>query len=238
MVAYHSGEVLVEAELPRRYVAYSACFRREAGAAGRDTRGLIRRHQFNKVELIKITKPEDSYNELESMVSDAESILQLLELPYRVVLLCTGDMGFAAAKTIDIEVWMPSYGRYVEISSCSNTEGFQARRANVRMRRPDGSNDYPHMLNGSGLAVGRTLAAIENVGFQAFYHLFKNIGPAYRIVREAEFVEPSIGIWYYTRLAEGYTKGLAQAMGKQTDKTNGPRSACLHPHGSLTHYWH
>ncbi|HOK24642.1 MAG TPA: serine--tRNA ligase [Coprothermobacter proteolyticus] len=160
MVAYHSGEVLVEAELPKRYVAYSACFRREAGAAGRDTRGLIRRHQFNKVELIKITKPEDSYNELESMVSDAESILQLLELPYRVVLLCTGDMGFAAAKTYDIEVWMPSYGRYVEISSCSNTEGFQARRANVRMRRPDGSNDYPHMLNGSGLAVGRTLAAI------------------------------------------------------------------------------
>ncbi len=160
MVAYHSGDVLSEAELPKRYVAYSACFRREAGAAGRDTRGLIRRHQFNKVELIKITRPENSYDELESMVNDAESILQLLDLPYRVVLLCTGDMGFAAAKTYDIEVWMPSYGRYVEISSCSNTEGFQARRANVRMRRPDGSMDYPHMLNGSGLAVGRTLAAI------------------------------------------------------------------------------
>lgn len=160
MVAYHSGDVLSEAELPKRYVAYSACFRREAGAAGRDTRGLIRRHQFNKVELIKITRPEDSYDELESMVNDAESILQLLNLPYRVVLLCTGDMGFAAAKTYDIEVWMPSYGRYVEISSCSNTEGFQARRANVRMRKPDGSMDYPHMLNGSGLAVGRTLAAI------------------------------------------------------------------------------
>jgi len=160
MVAYHSGEVLSEAELPKRYVAYSACFRREAGAAGRDTRGLIRRHQFNKVELIKITRPENSYDELESMVNDAESILQLLDLPYRVVLLCTGDMGFASAKTYDIEVWMPSYGRYVEISSCSNTEGFQARRANVRMRKPDGSMDYPHMLNGSGLAVGRTLAAI------------------------------------------------------------------------------
>jgi len=160
MVAYHSGDVLSEAELPKRYVAYSACFRREAGAAGRDTRGLIRRHQFNKVELIKITRPENSYDELESMVNDAESILQLLDLPYRVVLLCTGDMGFAAAKTYDIEVWMPSYGRYVEISSCSNTEGFQARRANVRMRRSDGSMDYPHMLNGSGLAVGRTLAAI------------------------------------------------------------------------------
>lgn len=160
MVAYHGGEVLSEAELPKRYVAYSACFRREAGAAGRDTRGLIRRHQFNKVELIKITRPENSYDELESMVNDAESILQLLDLPYRVVLLCTGDMGFASAKTYDIEVWMPSYGRYVEISSCSNTEGFQARRANVRMRKPDGSMDYPHMLNGSGLAVGRTLAAI------------------------------------------------------------------------------
>jgi seryl-tRNA synthetase len=160
MIAFHRDETLLESELPKRYVAYSACFRREAGAAGKDTRGLIRRHQFNKVELIKIVKPENSFNELESMVNDAESILQMLNLPYRVIVLCTGDMGFSSAKTYDIEVWMPSYGRYVEISSCSNTTAFQARRANVRMRRSDGSIDFPHMLNGSGLAVGRTLAAI------------------------------------------------------------------------------
>lgn len=160
MIAYHGGEVLNESELPKRYVAYSACFRREAGAAGKDTRGLIRRHQFNKVELIKIVKPENSFDELESLVQDAESILQMLNLPYRVIVLCTGDMGFSSAKTYDIEVWMPSYGRYVEISSCSNTTAFQSRRANVRMRRPDGTMDFPHMLNGSGLAVGRTVAAI------------------------------------------------------------------------------
>ncbi|NPV88603.1 serine--tRNA ligase [Coprothermobacteraceae bacterium] len=160
MVAYHAGEVLDERDLPKRYVAYSSCFRREAGEAGRDTRGLIRRHQFDKVELIKVTRPEESYEELESMVRDAEAVLQALELPYRVVLLCTGDMGFASAKTYDIEVWMPSYGRYLEISSCSNTEAFQARRADIKLKRVDGSTEHVHLLNGSGLAVGRTLAAI------------------------------------------------------------------------------
>lgn len=148
-------------QLPIRHCAYSACFRAEAGSAGRDTRGLIRQHQFNKVELVKITKPEQSYDELESMTRQAEKVLQLLGLPYRVVCLSTGDMGFSAAKTYDIEVWMPSYGRYVEISSCSNCEDFQARRAQIRYR--DGAKGKPqlcHTLNGSGVAVGRTVAAI------------------------------------------------------------------------------
>ncbi len=148
-------------QLPIRHCAYSACFRAEAGSAGRDTRGLIRQHQFNKVEMVKITKPEQSYDELESMTRQAEKVLQLLGLPYRVVCLSTGDMGFSAAKTYDIEVWMPSYGRYVEISSCSNCEDFQARRAQIRYR--DGAKGKPqlcHTLNGSGVAVGRTVAAI------------------------------------------------------------------------------
>ena len=147
--------------LPIRHCAYSACFRAEAGSAGRDTRGLIRQHQFNKVEMVKITKPEQSYDELESMTRQAEKVLQLLGLPYRVVCLSTGDMGFSAAKTYDIEVWMPSYNRYVEISSCSNCEDFQARRAQIRYR--DGAKGKPqlcHTLNGSGVAVGRTVAAI------------------------------------------------------------------------------
>ncbi|MBQ9343175.1 MAG: serine--tRNA ligase [Clostridia bacterium] len=148
-------------DLPIRHCAYSACFRAEAGSAGRDTRGLIRQHQFNKVEMVKITKPEQSYEELESMTRQAEKVLQLLGLPYRVVALSTGDMGFSAAKTYDIEVWMPSYGRYVEISSCSNCEDFQARRAGIRYREDAKSKpQFCHTLNGSGVAVGRTVAAI------------------------------------------------------------------------------
>jgi len=148
-------------ELPIRHCAYSACFRAEAGSAGRDTRGLIRQHQFNKVEMVKIAKPEQSDEELESMTRQAEKVLQLLGLPHRVVCLCTGDMGFSAAKTYDIEVWMPSYGRYVEISSCSNCWDFQARRADIRYREdPKGKPQLCHTLNGSGVAVGRTVAAI------------------------------------------------------------------------------
>ena len=153
--------ILDGAKLPIRHCAYSTCFRAEAGSAGRDTRGLIRQHQFNKVEMVKITKPEQSYDELESMTAEAEKVLQLLGLPYRVVTLCTGDMGFSAAKTYDVEVWMPSYGRYVEISSCSNCEDFQARRAGIRYREsPKDKPCFAHTLNGSGVAVGRTVAAI------------------------------------------------------------------------------
>lgn len=153
--------ILDGALLPIRHCAYSTCFRAEAGSAGRDTRGLIRQHQFNKVEMVKITKPEQSYEELESMTLEAQKVLELLGLPHRVVCLSTGDMGFSAAKTYDIEVWMPSYGRYVEISSCSNCEDFQARRAGIRYR--ESAKDKPqlaHTLNGSGVAVGRTVAAI------------------------------------------------------------------------------
>ena len=148
-------------DLPMKYCAYSACFRSEAGSAGRDTRGLVRQHQFNKVELVKFVRPETSYDELEKLTADAEKCLQLLELPYRVVTLSSGDVGFSSAKTYDIEVWMPSYGRYVEISSCSNFEDFQARRAQIRFK--DGPKDkarFVHTLNGSGLACGRTTAAI------------------------------------------------------------------------------
>ncbi len=152
--------ILDGAKLPIRHCAYSACFRGEAGSAGRDTRGLIRQHQFNKVELVKVCKPEQSYDELESMTHQAEKVLQLLGLPYRVVCLSTGDMGFSAAKTYDIEIWMPSYGRYVEISSCSNCEDFQARRASIRYRDGKGKPQLCHTLNGSGVAVGRTVAAI------------------------------------------------------------------------------
>ena len=155
-------EMILEGDkLPIRHCAYSSCFRAEAGSAGRDTRGLIRQHQFNKVEMVKIAKPEQSYDELESMTAEAEKVLQLLGLPYRVVTLSAGDMGFSAAKTYDIEVWMPSYGRYVEISSCSNCEDFQARRANIRYREtPKDKPQFVHTLNGSGVAVGRTVAAI------------------------------------------------------------------------------
>lgn len=157
----HRDEILAGEDLPVKYCAYSACFRAEAGSAGRDTRGLIRQHQFNKVELVKFADPEKSYEELESLTRDAESVLQALGLPYRVVRLCTGDLGFSSAMTYDIEVWMPSYGRYVEISSCSNFEDFQARRANIRFRRdPKSKPEFVHTLNGSGVAVGRTVAAI------------------------------------------------------------------------------
>ncbi|MFC0332357.1 serine--tRNA ligase [Paenibacillus sepulcri] len=157
----HRDEILSVDDLPKNFVAYSACFRSEAGAAGRDTRGLIRQHQFNKVELVKLCKPEESHAELESLTLNAETVLQLLELPYRVLTLCTGDMGFSSAKTYDIEVWLPSGGTYREISSCSNFEDFQARRANIRFRRDSKSKpEFVHTLNGSGLAIGRTVAAI------------------------------------------------------------------------------
>lgn len=158
----HSGEVLDANELPLRYCAYTPCFREEAGSAGRDTRGLIRVHQFDKVEMVKYAKPEESYDELESMVADAENILQLLGLPYRVISLCTGDIGFSSAKTYDLEVWLPSYNNYKEISSCSNCTDFQARRANIKYKDPENfkGSRYVHTLNGSGLAVGRTMAAI------------------------------------------------------------------------------
>jgi len=157
----HRDEILAGKDLPLYYCAYSACFRAEAGSAGRDTRGLIRQHQFNKVEMVKIVKSENSYEELEMLTADAEYVLQQLGLPYRVVALCTGDLGFSSAKTYDIEVWMPSYGRYCEISSCSNFEDFQARRAAIRYK--DAAADkaqFVHTLNGSGVAVGRTVAAI------------------------------------------------------------------------------
>ena len=154
-------DILDGAQLPMSFCAYSACFRAEAGSAGRDTRGLIRQHQFNKVELVKFTKPEESYAELEKLTNDAERVLQLLGLPYRVVALSSGDIGFSSAKTYDIEVWMPSYGRYVEISSCSNFEDFQARRASIRFKNgPKEKAQLVHTLNGSGVAVGRTTAAI------------------------------------------------------------------------------
>lgn len=157
----HRKEILEEAELPKYYTAYSPCFRREAGSYGKDVKGLIRQHQFNKVELVKIAHPSNSYEELEKMVSNAEEVLKRLELPYRVIQLCTGDIGFGATKTYDIEVWLPHQNKYREISSCSNTEDFQARRMGLKFR-PAGSNksEFVHTLNGSGLAVGRTLVAI------------------------------------------------------------------------------
>ena len=158
-----AGEILEQGSLPIYYTAFTQCFRREAGSAGRDTRGLIRNHQFEKVEMVKFVEPSTSYDELEKLTNNAEEILQLLEIPYRVVRLCSGDLGFSSAMTYDIEVWMPSYGRYVEISSCSNFEDFQARRANIRYRDENNKPQYVHTLNGSGLAIGRCFAAvIEN----------------------------------------------------------------------------
>lgn len=158
---YHREEILAPDALPKYFVAFSACFRSEAGAAGRDTRGLIRHHQFNKVELVKLVKPDDSYNELEKLTNDAEKVLQLLKLPYRVLALCTGDMGFGSAKTYDLEVWLPNSNTYREISSCTNFEDFQARRAQIRFRRDSQSKpEFVHTLNGSGLAISRTIAAI------------------------------------------------------------------------------
>ncbi len=161
----HANEVLDASKLPLKYCAFTPCFRSEAGAAGRDTRGIIRVHQFSKVEMVKYAKPEESFDDLEAMVADAENILKLLELPYRVITLCTGDMGFSAAKTYDLEVWLPCYNDYKEISSCSCCTDFQARRANIKYRDPENfkGTRFVHTLNGSGLAVGRTMAAvIEN----------------------------------------------------------------------------
>ncbi|MDO5017752.1 MAG: serine--tRNA ligase [Lagierella massiliensis] len=155
-----SDEIIDGELLPIYYTAYTPCFRAEAGSAGRDTRGLIRNHQFDKVEMVKFTKPEDSFEELEKLTDNAEEVLRLLNIPYRVVKLCTGDLGFSSTMTYDVEVWMPSYGRYVEISSCSNFLDFQARRANIKYRDENRKVNYLHTLNGSGLAVGRTLAAI------------------------------------------------------------------------------
>jgi len=157
----HKNQVLREKDLPLNYVAYTPCFRREAGSYGKDTKGLIRNHQFNKVELVKFTKPEDSYAELEVLLSDAEKVLELLEIPYRVVALCTGDLGFGAAKTYDLEAWMPGENRWREVSSCSNFTDFQARRINIRYKKEEtGKLEYVHTLNGSGLAIGRTFGAI------------------------------------------------------------------------------
>jgi seryl-tRNA synthetase len=157
----HAGEIIEEANLPLKFTAYTPCFRSEAGSYGRDTKGLIRQHQFNKVEMVKLTTPESSFDELESLLANAETILAKLELPYQVVTLCTGDLGFSATKTYDLEVWMPGQDKYREISSCSNCLDFQARRANIRFKRPGQKRaEFCHTLNGSGLAVGRTFAAI------------------------------------------------------------------------------
>ncbi|AEH51761.1 serine--tRNA ligase [Pseudothermotoga thermarum] len=160
LVALRADEILEEEDLPILYTAYTPCYRREAGSYGKDVRGMIRQHQFDKVELVWLTTPERSFQDLETLVSHAEEVLKRLELPYRVVLLCTGDLGFGAAKTYDIEVWLPSYNAYKEISSCSNDTDFQARRGNIRYRRKDGKLAFVHTLNGSGVAVGRTLVAI------------------------------------------------------------------------------
>jgi len=161
VTALHADEILAEATLPRRYVAFSPCYRREAGTYGKDMKGMIRQHQFDKVELVKVTTPAQSYDELESMVENAEEVLKRLEIPYRVVLHCAGDAGFAAAKSYDVEVWLPGQGKYREISSCSNCEAFQARRLDLKFRpSAGGKTDFCHTLNGSGLAVGRTLVAV------------------------------------------------------------------------------
>jgi len=157
----HRGEILRRADLPICYTAYTPCFRKEAGSYGKDTRGLIRQHQFNKVELVKFAHPADSYMELEKLLADAEEVLRLLGIPYRVMELCTGDLGFSAARTFDIEAWLPGQGTYREISSCSNFEDFQARRASIRFREDDKAKpEFVHTLNGSGLAAGRTVVAI------------------------------------------------------------------------------
>jgi seryl-tRNA synthetase len=163
----HREEILKEASLPIRYCAYSPCFRAEAGAAGVGTRGMIRVHQFDKVELIKIVKPENGYDELEKLVGNAEKVLQLLGLHYRVITLCTGDMGFTSAKTYDIEVWAPGQGSYLEVSSCSNCEDFQARRMNLRFKTEAGENKFPHILNGSGTALARLFVALIETHQQA-----------------------------------------------------------------------
>jgi seryl-tRNA synthetase len=156
----YNDEILKEEELPIKFVAYTPCFRKEAGAHGKDTRGLTRQHQFNKVELVKFTHPDNSYNELEGLLLDAEDVLKRLNIHYRVSALCTGDLGFSSAKTYDIEVWLPGQDVYREISSCSNFENFQARRAKIRYRKKNGKTEFVHTLNGSGLAIGRTVMAV------------------------------------------------------------------------------
>ncbi|MEY2557096.1 MAG: seryl-tRNA synthetase [Verrucomicrobiota bacterium] len=163
---FHREEILPASELPKKFVAYTPCFRREAGSAGRETRGIIRVHQFDKVEMVKITAPENSYAELESLTANAERVLQLLELPYRVIELCTGDLGFGSARTYDIEVWSPGQNAYLEVSSCSNFEDFQARRMNLRFKDTEGKNRFCHTLNGSGLALPRVFAALIETGQQ------------------------------------------------------------------------
>jgi seryl-tRNA synthetase len=163
----HREEILAEKQLPIKYCAYTPCFRGEAGAAGVGTRGMIRVHQFDKVELIKIVKPENGYDELEKMVLNAEKVLQLLGLHYRVIMLCTGDMGFGSAKTYDIEVWAPGQGSYLEVSSCSNCEDFQSRRMNMRFKTEAGENKFPHILNGSGTALARLFVALIETHQQA-----------------------------------------------------------------------
>ncbi len=160
LVNFHKDEFISEDELPKKYVSYSACFRREAGSYGKDIKGLIRLHQFNKIELVKFTKPEDSDKELELLVKDAAKILEKLELTYRIILLCSGDLGFSSSKTYDLEVWMPAEKKWREISSCSNCKDFQSRRLDIKIKYKNGKKDYVHTLNGSGLAVGRTLACI------------------------------------------------------------------------------
>jgi seryl-tRNA synthetase len=183
---FHRDEILEADQLPRRYCAYTPCFRREAGSYGKDTRGLIRLHQFNKVEMYQFTHPDASFAALEGLVQDAEDILQKLQLPYRVLALCTGDLGFSSAKTYDLEVWMPSSGTYREISSCSNCLDFQARRANIRFKTSgQKGTQYVHTLNGSGLAVGRTMAAI-----------LENYQEANGAVRVPEVLQPYLGRAY------------------------------------------
>ncbi len=162
----HREEILAVVDLPKKFVAYTPCFRREAGSAGRETRGIIRVHQFDKVELVKIAAPEKSYDELEALTADAERVLQLLGLHYRVIELCTGDLGFGSAKTYDIEVWSPGQNAYLEVSSCSNFEDYQARRMNLRFKDADGKNRFCHTLNGSGLALPRLFAALIECGQQ------------------------------------------------------------------------
>jgi seryl-tRNA synthetase len=194
LTALHGGEILAEADLPRRYCAFTPCYRREAGTYGQDTKGMLRQHQFDKVEMVKVTTPAQSYDELESMVRSAEAVLQRLELPYRVVTLCTGDMSFASAKTYDLEVWLPGQGKYREISSCSNCEAFQARRLDLKYRPAGGGRvDFCHTLNGSGLAVGRTLIAVlENyqeadgsvtvpAALRPYMNGLERIGPSRRV---------------------------------------------------------
>ncbi len=163
---FHREEILALKDLPKKFVAYTPCFRREAGSAGRETRGILRVHQFDKVELVKVTSSENSFDELESLVANAERVLQLLTLHYRVIELCTGDLGFGAAKTYDIEVWSPGQNSYLEVSSCSNFGDFQARRMNLRYKDADGKNKFAHTLNGSGLALPRLFAALIETGQQ------------------------------------------------------------------------